>query len=58
MKIVTVYGTRPELIKLSRIIPIFDKVFNHILINTNQNANYELNKIFLKELKIRKPNYS
>jgi len=58
MKVVTVFGTRPELIKLSRIIPALDKKFNHVLINTNQNSNYELNRIFLKELKIRKPDYN
>ena len=47
-KIFTVLGTRPEIIKLSRIIDIFDKTFNHKLIHTGQNFDYELNEIFLK----------
>jgi UDP-N-acetylglucosamine 2-epimerase len=54
-KIFTVLGTRPEIIKLSRIIDKFDKIFNHKLIHTGQNFDYELNEIFFKELKIRKP---
>jgi UDP-N-acetylglucosamine 2-epimerase len=55
-KIFTVLGTRPEIIKLSRIINIFDKFFNHKIIHTGQNFDYELNQIFFKELQIRKPN--
>ena len=54
-KIYTVLGTRPEIIKLSRIINLFDKIFDHKIIHTGQNFNYELNEIFFKELKIRKP---
>ena len=54
-KIFTVLGTRPEIIKLSRIINVFDKFFNHKIIHTGQNFDYELNEIFFKELKIRKP---
>ena len=57
MKIVTVVGTRPEIIKLSRIINKFDKYFDNILIHTGQNFDYELNEIFFKGLSIRKPNY-
>jgi UDP-N-acetylglucosamine 2-epimerase (non-hydrolysing) len=57
MKIVTVVGTRPEIIKLSRIINKFDKYFDNILIHTGQNYDYELNEIFFKGLSIRKPNY-
>ena len=56
-KIITVVGTRPEIIRLSRVIEKFDMQFNHILVHTNQNYNYELNQIFFDELKIRKPNY-
>ena len=56
-KIFTVVGTRPEIIKLSRLINIFDKNFNHQLVNTGQNFNYELNEIFFKDLKIKKPDY-
>tara|TARA_B100000989_G_scaffold298010_1_gene285703 strand:+ start:681 stop:1805 length:1125 start_codon:yes stop_codon:yes gene_type:complete len=55
LKVMTVVGTRPEVIKLSRIIPSFDKFFDHRLIHTNQNYDYELNKIFFDELKIRQP---
>ena len=54
-KIFTVLGTRPEIIKLSRIINIFDEFFDHKIIHTGQNFDYELNEIFFKELKIRKP---
>lgn len=56
-KVVTVIGTRPEIIRLSKVIQKFDKIFNHILINTGQNYNYELNDIFFKQLQIREPNY-
>ena len=56
-KIFTVLGTRPEIIKLSRIINIFDKHFNHKIIHTGQNFDYELNDIFFKELRIRKPDF-
>ena len=47
-KICTLVGTRPELIKLSRIIPELDKYFKHILVHSGQNYDYTLNKIFLK----------
>ena len=56
-KILTVIGTRPEIIRLSKVIKKFDEKFNHILVHTNQNHDYHLNQIFFKELKIRKPNY-
>lgn len=58
LKIITLFGTRPEIIRLSRIINKFDLLFNNILVNTNQNFNYELNEIFFKDLDIRKPNYT
>ena len=58
MNFVTIVGTRPELIKLSKIIPLLDKYFNHTLIHTGQNFDYELNEIFFKDLNIRKPDYS
>jgi UDP-N-acetylglucosamine 2-epimerase (non-hydrolysing) len=57
LKIVTVVGTRPEIIRLSRIINSFDKNFEHILIHTGQNYNTELNQIFFKDLNIKKPKY-
>ncbi len=53
----TIVGTRPELIKMSRVINEFDKFTNHILVHTGQNYDYELNQIFFNELKIRKPDY-
>ena len=55
MKIVTIVGTRPEFIRLSRIIPLLDKFSKHTIIHTGQNYDYNLNKIFFKSLKIRKP---
>ncbi|AJI96584.1 non-hydrolyzing UDP-N-acetylglucosamine 2-epimerase [Yersinia ruckeri] len=57
LKIVTVVGTRPEIIRLSRVISELDKYTNHILIHTGQNYDFELNEIFFNELKIRKPDY-
>ena len=58
LKIITLFGTRPEIIRLSRIINKFDSIFENILVNSNQNFSYELNKIFFKDLSIRKPNYT
>ena len=57
LKIMTVVGTRPEIIRLSRVIPMLDKHTNHILVHTGQNYDYELNEIFFKDLEIREPNY-
>lgn len=57
IKLVTVLGTRPEIIRLSSTIKKLDKYFEHIVINTNQNYDYELNKIFFEDLKLRKANY-
>jgi len=57
LKIMTIVGTRPEIIRLSRVIPKLDKYTNHILVHTGQNYDYELNEIFFKDLEIRKPNY-
>ena len=56
-KLVTVIGTRPEIIRLSRIIAKLDLYLNHILIHTGQNYDYELNEIFFEDLCIRKPDY-
>ena len=56
-KIMTIVGTRPEIIKLSRIINELDKYADHILVHTGQNYDYELNEIFFKDLKIRRPNH-
>lgn len=53
----TIVGTRPELIKMSRVIHEFDKNTKHILVHTGQNYDYELNQIFFDDLNIRKPDY-
>lgn len=53
----TIVGTRPELIKMSRVIHEFDKNTKHILVHTGQNYDYELNQIFFDDLRIRKPDY-
>ena len=57
MKVMTVVGTRPEIIRLSRVIPKLDKNCEHILVHTGQNYDYELNEIFFSDLDIRKPDY-
>lgn len=57
LKVLTLVGTRPEIIKLSRVIAELDKKVNHILVHTGQNYDYELNEIFFNELHIRKPDY-
>jgi UDP-N-acetylglucosamine 2-epimerase (non-hydrolysing) len=55
LRVMTIVGTRPEIIRLSRIIPSLDKFCEHKLVHTGQNYDNELNKIFFEELKIRKP---
>lgn len=57
LKIVTVVGTRPEIIRLACVIKKLDEYCEHILIHTGQNYNYELNEIFFDDLRIRKPDY-
>ena len=57
LKVMTLLGTRPELIKMSCVIREFDKYTNHILVHTGQNYDYELNQIFFDDLQIRKPDY-
>jgi hypothetical protein len=52
LKVITVVGTRPEIIRLSRIINYFDESFEHILVHTGQNYDVELNEIFFKDLNI------
>lgn len=53
----TIVGTRPEIIKLSRVISKLDKYFNHILVHTGQNYDYELNDLFFEQLEIRRPDH-
>ena len=55
LKVVTIVGTRPEIIRLSRIIPKLDENFEHTLIHTGQNYDFSLNEIFFKDLEIREP---
>ena len=57
LKVITVVGTRPEIIRLSRIIAKLDKFTEHKLVHTGQNYDYELNEIFFKDLEIRKPDF-
>lgn len=57
LKVITIVGTRPELIRLSKIVSKLDKYFDHTLIHTGQNYDYELNEIFFEQLCIRKPNF-
>ena len=57
LKIMTIVGTRPELIRLSRVIAKLDSNLNHLLVHTGQNYDYELNEVFFNELEIPKPNY-
>ena len=57
LKVMTIVGTRPELIKMSRVIAEFDKHTNHVLVHTGQNYDYELNQVFFEDLEIRKPDY-
>jgi len=56
-KVMTIVGTRPELIKMSRVIAEFDRHTRHILVHTGQNYDYELNQVFFEDLGIRKPDY-
>jgi UDP-N-acetylglucosamine 2-epimerase (non-hydrolysing) len=57
MKVVTLVGTRPEVIKLCRVIHELDRFTDHVLVHTGQNYDYELNEIFFNELEIGKPAY-
>ena len=57
MKVATIVGTRPEIIKLSRVIDCLSKSVDHVLVHTGQNDDFELNQIFFDELEINKPNH-
>ena len=57
IKVLTVIGTRPEIIRLSRVIPKLDEFTSHTLVHTGQNYDYELNEIFFKDLELRAPDY-
>ena len=57
LKVITIVGTRPEIIKLSRVMARLDEFFDHKIVHTGQNYDFELNEIFFNDLGIRKPDY-
>ena len=57
LKLMTIIGTRPEIIRLSAVIKCADKYFNHILVHTGQNYDYTLNQVFFEDLGLRAPDY-
>lgn len=57
MKVATIVGTRPEIIRLSRVMAALDRCTEHVIVHTGQNYDYELNQIFFDDLEIRKPDY-
>src|SRR5262245_44791184 len=57
LKVLTVLGTRPEIIRLSRVIALLDQHVDHVLVHTGQNSDYELNDVFFRDLAVRPPDY-
>jgi UDP-N-acetyl-L-fucosamine synthase len=57
LRVMTIVGTRPEIIRLSRVMAALDRTFDHVLVHTGQNYDYELNDIFFDDLEIRKPDH-
>lgn len=57
MKVVTVLGTRPEIIRLSRVMAALDRSLDHVIVHTGQNYDYELNQVFFEDLELRKPDH-
>ncbi len=57
MKVMTILGTRPEIIRLSRVIPLLDSLCEHVVVHTGQNYDRTLNEIFVEELELRQPDY-
>lgn len=57
LKVMTIIGTRPEIIRLSDVMKSFDKYFDHIMVHTGQNWDYSLNEIFFEDLELREPDY-
>ena len=55
--VMTIVGTRPEIIKLSEVMKELDKHTNHIIVHTGQNYDYELNELFFEQLNVRTPDY-
>ena len=57
LKVMTIVGTRPEIIRLSRVIAALDRYCDHVLVHTGQNYDFELNQVFFDELGIRAPDH-
>ena len=57
LKVMTIVGTRPEIIRLSRVMALLDEYVNHLIVHTGQNYDYELNEAFFEDLELRKPDY-
>jgi UDP-N-acetylglucosamine 2-epimerase (non-hydrolysing) len=57
LKVMTVLGTRPEIIRLSRVMALLDRHVEHVLVHTGQNSDYELNEVFFENLQIRRPDH-
>ena len=57
IKVLTVVGTRPEIIRLSRVLALLDRETDHVLVHTGQNYDYELNQIFFEQLELRQPDH-
>ena len=57
LKVLTVVGTRPEIIRLSRVLALLDENCEHVLVHTGQNYDYELNQVFFDDLGVRKPDF-
>ena len=56
-RVMSIVGTRPELIKMCRVIALLDEQTEHVLVHTGQNYDFELNEIFFRDLQIRKPDH-
>ena len=57
IKVLTVLGTRPEIIRLSQVMQLLDQHVRHVLVHTGQNSDYELNDVFFRDLQVRPPDY-
>ena len=57
LKVMTILGTRPEIIRLSRVMERLDRYIDHVMVHTGQNWDYELNELFFKDLNVRQPDY-
>ncbi len=57
LKVMTVVGTRPEIIRLSRVMAALDRHTDHVLVHTGQNYDYELNQVFFDDLELRPPDH-